>query len=231
MFKGFSQKGLEFFKELEVNNSKPWFEANKDRYEKEILAVNRAFVVEMGEHLECLVPTIKAIPKVNQSLFKIYRDIRFSKDKTPMKTHTAIFFWQGKGKRMQSSAFYLHYAPEGAFIAAGLWGFDKEMLAAYREYILDDKHREELARITENLQALGYELPQPRYKRMPKNFDAQMSHAELALFDGMYLFKRRKAEGSFFTSAIVDELFEMYEQMLPLQQWVYEMTLTKKEAV
>ncbi len=229
MFQGFSKKGLEFFQELELNNNKPWFEAHKSTYETEILNVNRAFVEEMGEHLECLVPTIKAIPKVNQSLFRIFRDTRFSKDKTPFKTHTAIFFWQGKGKRMQSSAFYLHYAPEGAFIASGLWGFDKEMLAAYRAFIADDARREALAAILEKLQGLGYELPEPRYKRMPKSFDPQMSHPQLALFDGMYVFKRRKAEGSFFTPAIIDELFEMYEQMLPLQQWVYEMTLTKKE--
>ena len=229
MFKGFSQKGLDFFYELEVNNNKLWFEANKSVYEQEILAVNRAFVVEMGEHLECLVPTIHAIPKINKSLFKIYRDVRFSKDKTPLKTRSGVLFWQGKGSRTQSSGFYLHYSVYELFIATGIRGFDKEMLSTYRDYIMIDKHREALHTILEELQAKGYSLPTPKYKRIPNMFDKTMSHAYLTLFNSMFVYKQSKPPKAFFTPKIVDSLFKAFDDMLALQQWVYEMTLTRKE--
>ena len=84
VFEGFSKEALDFLQEIRENNTKEWFEANRERYEKLILEPSRAYVEEMGEHLMALVPTINAVPKINGSLFRIDRDIRFRKDKTPI---------------------------------------------------------------------------------------------------------------------------------------------------
>jgi len=135
-FSGFSKKTLPFLESIRQNNNKTWFEAHKDEYEKLILNPSRAFVEEMGEHLQALEPTINAVPKINKSLYRIYRDTRrMGANKEPIKSRIGIIFWQGSGKRMQSSSFYLHFSPDELFVAAGVRWFEKPMLDAYREYI------------------------------------------------------------------------------------------------
>lgn len=224
MFCTFPSKTLSFLTELEANNTKEWFEANKERYRELLLEPSRAFVQEMGEHLMALEPTVIAQPKVNGSLFRIYRDQRFHFDEPPLKTHIGIIFWQGTGKRMQSSAFYLHFDTRTMLIAVGLRRFKPPMLALYRAYIKSDKRRTELKSILDTLLSKGYKLPEPRYKRYPKGFDASMPHAELSLYDCMYAYTETDA-GLINDTALLDTLYAHFEAMLPLQQWVYEMTL------
>ena len=225
-FKGFSPKALEFFKTLKHHNTKPWFEAHKHIYEQEILARNRAFVEEMGAHLLCLVPTIHAIPKINHSLFRIYRDTRFSKDKTPIKTHTAVLFWQGRGSRMQSSSFYLHYNASEVFVATGIRNFKEELLKRYRNYILDESKRLELFDILKTLENRGFKINTPHYKRLPQGFNKGDKAVELALYNAIYAYTTFKPDAIFFSEAIIDRLFGIYEAMLPLQQWLYRMTIS-----
>jgi uncharacterized protein (TIGR02453 family) len=211
--------------QVRKNNTKEWFEAHKHEYEKEILEPGREFVIEMGEHLQALVPTINAIPKINGSLFRIYRDSRFHRV-DPIKTHIGFVFWHGWGKRMQSSYFYMHFDADSLLFASGMRRFKPEMLATYRDYIKDDKNREALHNILEALKAKGYQLPEQRYVRYPRGFNAEMPHAYLSLFNCMYAFTTQKAEKEFFTEALPAKAYDIYEDMFDLQQWVYEMTLT-----
>ena len=225
MFTSFPEETLPFLAELEANNTKEWFEANRQRYYDLILTPSKAFVEEMGEHLMALVPTINAIAKVNHSLFRIYRDQRFHFDEPPMKTRIGIIFWQGSGKRMQSSSFYMHFDKEKMMIASGIRKFKPPLLAAYREYLRDTSSRSELVRILDVVTAKGYRLPDKRYKRYPRGFDAKMSHADLLLYDAMYAFT--ETEASLINAPnFIDTLYRHYEAMLPLHEWVYEMTLT-----
>ncbi len=201
-----------------------WLEAHKSDYRDLILEPGRAFVAEMGEHLQALVPTINAVPKVNGSLFRIYRDSRFHRGE--IKDHIGFVFWQGSGKRMESSSFYMQFDAERLLFAAGMRRFKPEMLAAYRDAIRDDTRREALHRILEILKAAGYRLPEPRYRRYPKGFDASMPHAYLALFDAMYAYTFRELDATFFSAGLPDAAYHIFEPLLELQQWVYEMTLS-----
>ncbi len=225
-FQGFPKDSLKFLTQIRENNTKEWFEANRGRYESLIKEPSASFVVEMGEHLQALVPTITARPKVNGSLFRIYRDIRFSKDKTPIKSRIGVIFWQGRGKRMQSSSFYMHFSPDELFFAVGIRGFSRDTLSAYREYIKDDKKREELAQILVNMDKKGYSIPAPRYKRVPREFDEDISYEFLTKFDAMYAYKLLEPSDILFEEKLVDLSFMIFEDLLPLQQWVYDMTLT-----
>lgn len=198
-------------------------------YHELILEPSRAFVEEMGEHLMALEPTINYMPKVNGSLFRIYRDQRFHSNEPPLKTHIGIVFWQGSGKRMQSSAFYMHFDPRNVLIAAGLRRFKPEMLKTFRHYLKSEVNRRELFEILESLKKRGYRLPEPHYKRLPAGFDKTMPYAELALYDCMYAFV--EAEATLIEDTVmIDTLYNHFEAMLPLQQWVYAMTLTGTEA-
>jgi uncharacterized protein (TIGR02453 family) len=225
-FTGFPKESITFLNSIRQNNTKEWFEAHRDEYEQLIKEPSAAYVVEMGEHLQALVPTIKAKPKVNGSLFRIYRDVRFSKDKTPIKSRIGVIFWQGVGKRMQSSSFYMHFSPDEIFFAAGIRGFSKETLSAYRDYIKDDNHADALVKILDTLKAMGYHLPEPKYKRVPREFDAEMVHSELTKFASMFAYKEIAPNEILFSENLVDYAYEIYEDLLSLQQWVYEMTLT-----
>ena len=134
-FQGFSKKGIKFLKDLSKNSTKVWFEDHRHIWEDEIQKQTKDYVQEMGETLQILVPSINFNPKVSGSLFKIYRDVRFSKDKTPMKSKIGILFWQGTSHRMQSSSFYMHFDKDEYFIATGIRNFKQPLLKTFREYL------------------------------------------------------------------------------------------------
>ena len=223
-FDGFKREGLLFIDEVIANNNKAWFEANRSRYEALILEPNKAYVEEMGEDLQILVPSIHAIPKTNQSLFRIYRDARLHPAE-PIKTRIGIIFWQGSGHRMQSSSFYMHYDSREVFLAAGIRNFKPPLLASYRSYIQKEEKRQELHNILETLKKKAYLIPDIGYKRYPPGFDSTLPYAYLALYKAIYAYKSYKAEGVFFSKDIIDKNFKIYEDMFALQQWVYELTL------
>ena len=229
MFNGFNKDAIEFLKDLKQNNKKEWFEDNRPRYEKAILEPNKSYVQEMGEQLQILVPNIKAISKVSGSLFRIYRDIRFSKDKTPMKSKIGILFWQGNSHRMQSSSFYMHYDINEVFYATGVRSFKTPLLKAYREYIKNEKNRNSLHEIIKKLKNRGYEIPLEHYKRYPDGFNKDDENAYLSLFNSMYAYKTFPIDEVFFTQDVANRAFRLYDDMFELQQWVYELTLTVKE--
>ena len=228
-FNGFDKKGIEFLKKLEKNNSKVWFENHRHIWEQTILAPNKAFIEDMGETLQILVPTIKALPKVSGSLFKIYRDVRFSKDKTAMKDKIGLMFWQGLGHRMQSSSFYMHYTKEKYFVAAGIRSFKSPLLKTYRNYIKNEKNRDSLHIILEDLKSKGYNHTQEKYKRVPKDFTGDESHLYLTKFDSLFSYIEYDLDDVFYTVELLDKLFKIYDDMKDLQTWVYQMTLTHKE--
>lgn len=230
MFKGFTKEGLKLLDQIAHNNNKEWFDAHKHEYEQYILEPGREFVVEMGEHLQALVPTIKAVPKINGSLFRIYRDSRFHARVDPIKTRIGIIFWQGNGKRMSSASFYLQFDPKSVMLAVGIRFFKPDMLACYREYIKVDAHREALHVIVQELTCKGYLLPEPAYKRYPKGFTKEMKHGYLALYKGMYAYSLMKPEKTFFNARFPYTAYEVYEALFDLHQWVYEMTLTLEQA-
>lgn len=227
-FEHFPKEALLFLQSIEQNNTKEWFEAHKDDYTNYILEPSRAFVEEMGEHLQALVPAINAVPKINHSLFRIYRDTRFSKNKAPIKSKIGIIFWQGRHIRMQSSCFYLHFSPKELLVASGIRTFDPDLLAAYRDYIKIDKNREELHRILEALRKKGYRLEEPYYKRLPNGFAKEISHGYLARMKAVAVY-HTASPSLIYDKKLIPELFTHYENFLPLQQWLYDMTLTKKE--
>ncbi len=180
----------------------------------------------MGETLQILVPTIHFKPKVSGSLFRIYRDVRFSKDKTPMKSKIGLLFWQGQAHRMQSSSFYMHYDKDSYFVAAGIRAFKPPLLKTYRAYIKHKKHRESLHQILEDLKKKGYKLPELKYKRVPPEFEKDIEHNYLTKQGAMFAYIEYKIDDIFFTEGIMDRLFKVYKDMYELQKWVYKMSST-----
>jgi uncharacterized protein (TIGR02453 family) len=231
-FTGFSKKTLPFLEAIRQNNNKEWFELHKKEYETVILEPSRAFVLEMGEHLMALEPTINFAPKINKSLFRIYRDTRrMGANKAPLKHRIGVIFWQGGAKRLQSSSFYLHFSPDELFVSVGVRWFEKPMLDAYRESIKNDEKRAKLAQILEDIKALdkGYKTIEKGYKRYPKGFSKEMQHVDLSLYKGMATYKTLQPELIENGEKFIETLYTIYEDMLPLQQFMYEVSLRIKK--
>jgi len=227
-FQGFSEKALPFLESIRQNNSKEWFENHKTEYETLILNPSRLFVEEMGEHLMALEPTVNFSPKINQSLFRIYRDTRrMGANKVPLKHRIGVIFWQGSGKRLQSSSFYLHFSPDELFISVGVRWFEKPMLDAYRESIKNETTRAKLASILEDIQSKNkdYKVIDKGYKRYPKGFSSDMEFAELSLYKGMATYTVLDPHLIEDGEKLIEKLYEVYEDMLPLQQFMYNVSL------
>lgn len=230
IFTGFSKKTLPFLNAIKKNNNKEWFEAHKSEYESLILTPSRLFVEEMGEHLMALEPTINFSPKINKSLFRIYRDTRrMGANKLPIKHRIGIIFWQGNLKRLQSSSFYLHFSPDELFVAVGVRWFEKPLLDAYRETIKDDFSRKQLREILDAITSKGYSIIEKGYKRYPKGFNLDMHDVELSLYKGMATYKLLDPHIIENGDKLIDTLYNIYEDMLPLQQFMYEVSLRVKK--
>jgi len=229
LFNGFKKEALEFLEEIKINNNKIWFEQNRQRWKEVILEPNIAYIEEMGEHLIALVPNIKALPKVSGSLFKIYRDVRFSKDKTPMKDKIGIIFWQGQAHRMQSASYYIFYNTHEYFIATGIRSFKPPLLKAYRKYIQNKTNAMNLHNILEDIKKKGYQLPEPKYKRLPQGFKEENPYAYLSKYNAIFGFQTYELDNTFYSEEIIDKAFKIYQDMDDLRQWLYELSLTVED--
>ncbi len=224
-FKGFPKEALAFLDAIGKNNSKEWFEAHRSEYERFILEPSRIFAHEMGEHLMALEPSIRFAAKMNHSLFKIYRDTRrMGHDKRPIKERIGFIWWQGSGKRLQSSSFYMHFDKKELFASVGVRWFEKPMLDAYRLFISDSQRAARLQKILDEITQKGYFCIEKGYKRYPKNFDG----VELALYKGMATYTTLPCVLVTDGEKLIQKLFKIYEDMLPLQQIVYEISLLRK---
>ena len=135
----FTGKTFAFLRELAQNNDREWFKANKDRYDEDVKESAIRFILDFAPHLKDISPHFKADPRGNGgSLFRIYRDTRFSKDKSPFKTHTGIQFRHDQGKDAHAPGFYLHLEPGGCFVAFGIWKPDGKTLLKIREGLAED---------------------------------------------------------------------------------------------
>src|SRR5215468_2550444 len=112
-FHGFPPDFFAFFRELKGNNERPWFEANKERFRESVQAPMSQFIAAMAPSLRRVSKEFIADPRPNGgSMFRIYRDVRFSRDKRPYKEHASCYFYHSRGKNVHAPGFYMHFAPD-----------------------------------------------------------------------------------------------------------------------
>ncbi len=220
-FTGFSLETIRFYYELKLNNDRPWFEENKSRFQSAAIEPAQRFVEAIGERLASLAPGVVADPRINKSIFRIYRDIRYSKDKRPYKTHLSMIFWEGPLKKMENPGFYLQINPESLFIGAGLHIFSKTVLETFRESVADDKTGPELETILADLHSNStYRIGGEQYKRIPRGFPADHPRADLLRYKGIYAYVETPHPREMFTAEFPDYCFRHYAELAPLHQWM-----------
>jgi uncharacterized protein (TIGR02453 family) len=228
-FQGFPKQALQFLHGLRDHNSKLWFEQHKAEYEATIMVPSRAFVVEMGRRLKTISPGIIAVPQVNGSLFRINRDTRFSKDKSPYKTNIGIFFWEGQGTRMECSGFYVHLEPEALMIGAGIYMFPQPLLERYRKAVVDPHMGAALAEAVRTVdpEAFGPSACAPgveRYKKVPAGYDASHPNAELLRNKGLTAGFESTPPPELHGPELVPYCLERFKHLAPIHHWLIALT-------
>lgn len=223
-FQGFSLETISFFLQLSQNNNKAWFESHRSVYEEAVLGPSRAFVEAMGARLTAIAPTVHADPRINQSIFRVNRDMRFSKDKSPYKTYFSLIFWEGQGPKLACSSFYFHIEPPNLLLGAGIYIFPDYILQAYRQAVIDPVRGPALSQVTQTIQNTSYTLGGKHYKRVPRDYPADHERAELLLYNGLTTGYDTVIPDILYTPELVDYCFEHFRAMLPLHRWLVELT-------
>lgn len=171
-FTGFGNETFAFLESLASNNNRDWFNEHKEEYEARVLGPALDFITAMGPVLGKISQHFDAIPKrQGGSLMRVYRDTRFSKDKTPYKTNIGIQFRHAAGKDVHAPGYYLHIAPDEVFLGAGMWRPDATALAGIRQRIDDAPEQWQKATGAKGLRR-RFEFQGESLKRPPRGFDA-----------------------------------------------------------
>ncbi|UCC25775.1 MAG: DUF2461 domain-containing protein [Gemmatimonadales bacterium] len=169
----FSRETFRFLSDLAANNRRDWFDQNRDRYERHVREPAQEFIVAVGERLDDISPQLRADPRpVGGSLFRIYRDVRFSKDKSPFKTASGIQFRHAAGKDAHAPGLYLHIEPRNCFVGMGAWRPAGPALRAIREGLAADPGGWREA-VNDPAFKRSFELGGESLMRPPRGFDPE----------------------------------------------------------
>ncbi len=169
----FTPKFFKFLRDLRENNNREWFNDHKSRYEDDVKDPALRFISDFGPHLEKISRHFTADPRpVGGSMFRIYRDVRFSKNKAPYKTAVGIQFRHRAGRDAHAPGFYLHLGPGEIFAAAGLWHPDGPTLKAIRDGLVADPAGWKRIMSGKAFRS-GFELGGDSLKRPPKGYDPE----------------------------------------------------------
>ena len=203
---------------LERNNTKAWFEVHREDYEAYHLAPAKAFVEAIGPGLRKISKTVHAEPKVNGSIFRINRDIRFSKDKRPYKTTLDLWFWEGEARGWEAPGFYVRLTPTRFIAGAGLHQFNPAQLKAWRAALDDDKASTALKKVLDGVGDL--QLGEATRKRLPKGVPADHPRAPLFLHEGLALMQEGPLPKSVSTPKFVDDVLAVFARAAPVNGWI-----------
>lgn len=222
-FSGFTGEAFDFLEGLSANNNREWFDAQKSTYKTALLEPAVALVATLGERLRAEFPHVRYDTRTNGSgsLMRIYRDVRFSEDKSPYKTQIAMMFPSGEGKKMKQPGFGLQLSVRGVELMAGLFRFEKEGLQRYRVAVDDQQSGAELVRACERVCAEeGYRIEGQTYKRVPRGFDTDHPRGAFLRHSGLYASAPPIAPGIVRSPELIDEALARFRHMAPVEEWL-----------
>lgn len=166
----FTTRTFDFLQDLEVHNDRDWFQANRDRYEEDVRDPMLAFVADAQPRLATISKHLVADPRRSGgSMFRINRDVRFSADKSPYKTHTGAQFRHAAGRDVHAPGLYLHLEPGNVGMGAGMWMPDNATLRRIRTHLDDNRAAWKRVRNAEWFKA--WDLHGASLKRAPRGWD------------------------------------------------------------
>lgn len=209
---------IKFLSELKNNNNREWFADNKNWYDAvrvEFEQLSKELIFEISKFDE----DIKHV-EAKDCIFRIYRDTRFSKDKTPYKTHFGVFIAAAGGRKSQRGGYYLHIDPAGSFVAVGVWCPEPNLLKALRQSVFDNI--DELNEIRSNPQFSKYFnsfFEEDKLKTVPKGFPKDFFEADLLKLKH-YLVEYPISDNILNSTNFIPELAKIVEIAFPLNKFL-----------
>lgn len=218
-FEGFSPAAIQFLVDLAANNERPWFQARKVEYERLLKTPLEALCVALDQTFARRGIPLSADPA--RSPFRIYRDVRFSKDKSPYKTHVAASFgWTGGGDG--DAGGYFHLQPGEIYVGGGKWHPELGWVAAWRTAVATDPDR--VHAVIDEPAFLGLLGPVggDRLKRVPPGYPADHPDAELLKLKDV-TFGRRLADAEAMSPALPETIADAFEVATPVMRLLAEL--------
>lgn len=219
----FTPAALRFFRELDKNNNKMWFESHRTEYEREVREPMRELINAMNARFAKFAPEMYGDPI--RGMFRINRDIRFSRDKSPYKTHAACWFHHRSATRKVgseasegSAGLYFHFQPGGrSLVAGGLWMPPRPQLDKIRDAIADDPSG--FGRMAGKLKQIGGLSEEAMLKRMPRGFAEHHPAAKWLRYQSFTA--GHSLTDKQVTDARLPALLEQeFKHLLPLVRWL-----------
>ncbi|RPI04328.1 MAG: DUF2461 domain-containing protein [Ignavibacteriae bacterium] len=217
-FEGFPKECIRFFKQLKRNNNREWFDRHKEDYERAAKIPMLSFIASLQPHFARFAPEFDLHPK--RSLFRIYRDIRFSSDKTPYKTHIAAHFvLRGRPKGLVGSGYYIHIEPGEFFVGGGIYIPDGDQLKKIRKAIAT--RGEEFLSIVQDrrFQKRFAPFEWSTLQRIPKGYDESHPMAEWLKFKQFFV-GVTLPESKIYSESLVGETARICEEASPLVRFL-----------
>ena len=213
-FNGFNKEGLTFLEKLSKNNNRDWFESNKSLFKDVLEPDSKNFTLSLKASLEKLLNK-----PIKSKIFRIYRDVRFSKDKTPYNTHIRIAFYLEENPN--GPALMLSLEPDQSLImGCGIFEFSKSDIEIYRQNITTNTKKQNLDKILNDIKNNQYRVDMPSYKKIPKEYVDQYPQEELLKAKGLTVWKESNLPKEFFSKDAIEFSLTQYKQMLPLHSWL-----------
>ncbi len=221
----FSAATLGYLRNLKRHNERPWFEAHRAEYEADVKAPMRELIEEMDVRLAHLAPEIIGDPK--RSMFRIYRDIRFSTDKSPYKTHASCWFYHRDGTRGVGreaagggAGFYFQIAPGDSFTGGGMWMPPREALIKLRDAIAEDpKSFAKIATDKRVMRRFGGLDEEAMLRRVPRGFAPDHPGARWLKFQS-FVTGRALSDAQAVSARLPALLETDFKLMVPLVRWI-----------
>jgi len=216
-FQGFPREGIAFLRDLKKNNDRDWFTPRLDEYKDSV----RAPMLELVQavHLAMLKFAPAYVGEPAKCLYRIYRDTRFSKDKTPYKTHAAAAFWRSNMEKNEGAGYYFAISPEEVAIGGGMYMPLPPVLLTTRQRIAADAEGFRETFDTKTVRRLLGELQGEQTKRVPKGFSAEHPAADLLRFKQYVLYTTLKPDVAT-SSKLVREIATKFEAMTPFVEFL-----------
>ena len=226
-FARFEPEALTFLKGLKRNNAKPWFEERRPVYERAIRGPLALLAEELDVRFAAAAPEFVAPAK--RALFRIHRDVRFSNDKSPYKTHAALWVFhrdagRGVGRDAHGGAgFYFHLEPGASMVAGGFWMPPRPLLTVLRERIAEDPRAfttlVEAPTFKRRFGALSDDEPGVRLTRVPRGFAPDHPAAHWLRFNS-FTASRALTDAQVLSPRLVGTLMQEYAVLLPMVRWL-----------
>ena len=222
-FAGFSEPALAFLSGLAADNSRSFFETNQDVYKRDLQAAMRSLVDDLGLGAKATISAgLQAEPKVGKSLFRINRDLRFSKDKTPYNPWVDAVFWEGPDSR-RSPSLILRITGDSVITGAGIMGMTDQRLESYRRAVAATDTGEALDRLLFDIPANPQLLiSEPRWARVPGDYPSDHPRSALLRCDTLHASVQEPPPPEIASAAFTEWLLDRYQRFAPLHRWLVE---------